>query len=351
MSNRNADRLKYKVTLPLIIMLSLASVYLFHTIIIKQQKYALLHDSLNELATTAFRIMNDRNGDSYDLNRLKTLGRELGEYNDAGTPAAILKENSTDLFPAVQDFISAAAEKDRSGMNTAARRMDISLSAVLLKMQKEFKAESSFMIKTEYAVLFLICICAALHLFIVDKPMYRQLRQTVREKEVCNSTIRKLAERDTLTNLPGRMKFHEDSEREVATCIRYGSDLALIKMDICNFKKINQDHGQKAGDRLLALFARTVRKHLRRPDSFFRVGGDKFIILAPHTDLENARRLTEKINRIVETDKSLHEIPFAINSGIAACGPEDSADSLLKKVDQALEQAKKYSPGSVYTQP
>ncbi|GKT31295.1 GGDEF domain-containing protein, partial [Aduncisulcus paluster] len=100
--------------------------------------------------------------------------------------------------------------------------------------------------------------------------MREELVRCAREKEVSKSTIKKLAERDTLTNLPGRMKFYEEAERAVSSAT-----------------------------------------------SFFRVGGDKFIILAPHTSVANAKNLTDKINKLVSTTKLLRHIPFMMNTGIA----------------------------------
>ncbi len=351
MRHSEANQLRYKITLPLIMILSLTAAYFFHNIIIEQREYNDLHDNLTEIKLNAYDIFNTETGTKYDMRRMQTLVEQLEAYPEQGRFHKYIHHENTDLFNKAESFMAAVTDEDRSGVTISLKNLDESLAMALNDAYQIHKDDANRKIKLEYGILFVICLLVAVHFFLVDTPMKEELIRNAREKEASKTTIRKLAERDTLTNLPGRMKFYEDSEREVAAATRYGSDLALIKMDIHKFKKINQKHGQKAGDKLLAAFARTVRKHLRRPDSFFRVGGDKFIVLAPHTSLKNAQNLAEKITQLINTNKNLRVIPFNINTGIAACSPEDNAETLLKKVDLALNESKKYGAGAVYTHP
>ncbi|WP_432736868.1 GGDEF domain-containing protein [Maridesulfovibrio sp. FT414] len=351
MRHRDANKLRYRITLPLIIVLSLAAVYFFHTIIIEHRNYNDLRSRLSEIQLTAYEILNDKTGTGYDLHRLRTLVEELQNYPESGRFYRALNNESTALLPSAEAFMDATGADNNSALPGTLDNLDRALRSVLDEIRNDFKPEAANQIKIEYGLLFMISLMVLIHYIFINYPMRQELARNVRENETCNSTIRKLAERDTLTNLPGRMKFYEDSEREIAAATRYGSDLTLIKMDIHNFKEINRQHGQKAGDKLLAGFARTVRKHLRRPDSFFRVGGDKFIILAPHTNMKNAQNLAEKIGKLIDSDKTLKVIPFNVNTGIATCSPDDTAESLLKKVDLALTESKKYGAGAVYTHP
>ncbi|WP_320170214.1 GGDEF domain-containing protein [Maridesulfovibrio sp.] len=347
MRQKKINGIRYKLTLPLIIIMSLAAVYLFHTIIIDGRNYSSLRSGLLEIKLNTYETAFSDSATGYDLHRLKGLVNEFENYPDNRKEQLFPENTAEDFFQAAQQFMQATESGDKDTVSGSAKTLDRIIDRILLESGKKFKAETGSRVKIEYGLLFLICVFAVVHFMLVDKPMRNELLRSLREKEICNSTIRKLAERDTLTNLPGRMKFYEESEREISSAARYGSDLTLIKMDISNFKDINLKHGQKAGDKLLAGFARTVRKHLRRPDSFFRVGGDKFIILAPHTTVKNALNLAEKIDRIIKTDRALLKIPFSLNTGIAACTAEDTAETLLEKVDAALKKAKQDGPGSV----
>ncbi|WP_421902521.1 GGDEF domain-containing protein [Maridesulfovibrio sp.] len=350
---QDAARLRYKITLPLILVLALAALYLFHTILIERKNLIDTQNLLSGLRTTAVEMLTAPEGLSHDstIQIFNSIIEELQNYPEDSRLSNLLDNENSNLFGSADIFLKAITSGDNKATTAAARKLDSSISMVsgdICKISDYFHVNR---VKYEYGILFLICILVALHHFLVDRPMHEELIRCAREKEVSKSTIKKLAERDTLTNLPGRMKFYEESEKAVSTATRYGSDLALIKMDIHDFKTINQKHGQKAGDKILAGFARVVRKNLRRPDSFFRVGGDKFIILAPHTSVTNAKNLTEKINKLISTTKSLKAVPFTMNTGIAMCEHGETGESLLKKVDLALNESKKYGPGTVYTHP
>ncbi|WP_320175137.1 GGDEF domain-containing protein [Maridesulfovibrio sp.] len=350
---QDAARLRYKITIPIILVLTLAALYLFHTILIERKNLLDTQNLLSGLRTTAVEILTAPAETTHEstLKIFKSILEELQSYPADIRLANLLDNEDSKLFFSAENFLKAAASGNSKALTVAMRELDSSIGMVTVDINKISDNFHVNMVKYEYGILFLICILAALHHFLVDSPMREELIRCAREKEVSKSTIKKLAERDTLTNLPGRMKFYEEAEKAVSTATRYGSDLALIKMDIHDFKTINQIHGQKVGDKILAGFARVVRKNLRRPDSFFRVGGDKFIILAPHTNVTNAKNLTEKINKLISTAKILKPVPFMMNTGIAMCGHEDSGESLLKKVDLALNESKKYGPGTVYTHP
>ena len=350
---QDANRLYYKITLPLIFLLAMAALYLFHNLLIERKNYTDTQSLLISLHATAGEIMTnpDSMGTDSASGSFSAILDTLRKYPKENRLTKLLDNDDSTLFFAADNFLRAVKSGNQDAMNKTMRKLASSLGMVSSDISKASNKYHVNLVKYEYVFLFLICILTVVHYYLVDSPMREELKRCAREKEVSKSTIRKLAERDTLTNLPGRMKFYEESEKSISTAIRYGSELAYIKMDIHGFKSINQKHGQKTGDKILAGFARVVRKNIRRPDSFFRVGGDKFIIIAPHTDAANAKGLTEKINKIISQTKSLKVVPFLINAGIAMCDHDDSSESLLKKLDTALTESKKYGPGAVYTHP
>ena len=91
--------------------------------------------------------------------------------------------------------------------------------------------------------------------------------------------------RDPLTGLGNHRAFHEELDRQVAAALRYDVPLSLLLIDIDEFKSINDTRGHANGDRVLRGFGAMLNNALRRADRAFRVGGDEFAVLLPHTDL------------------------------------------------------------------
>ncbi len=96
------------------------------------------------------------------------------------------------------------------------------------------------------------------------------------------------ATRDGLTDLPNQRAFEEELPDAVAAAMRYGDPLALMLLDVDDFKLINDRHGHPQGDTILRVIAGVLRSS-RPGDRPYRVGGDEFALLLAHTDAEGAR--------------------------------------------------------------
>jgi diguanylate cyclase (GGDEF)-like protein len=107
----------------------------------------------------------------------------------------------------------------------------------------------------------------------VFEDVTEQLR--VAEQLMC------LAERDPLTNLYNRRRFHEELERMLADARRHGESVGLLAIDLDGFKPVNDLYGHQAGDEVLIGLANAVGAVVRRNEMFFRMGGDEFAILVP----------------------------------------------------------------------
>jgi diguanylate cyclase (GGDEF)-like protein len=148
---------------------------------------------------------------------------------------------------------------------------------------------------------------------------------------------------DGLTQAYNRRYFDEALEREFNRSRRYTRELSLVVLDIDFFKKVNDTYGHLTGDSLLRQLAAAIKPKLRRDDVFARTGGEEFGVLLPEITLAGARLIAEKIRRIVETSSFRHEqlvVPCTVSLGVAVLGAEDSAESLYKRADERLYEAK-----------
>lgn len=123
--------------------------------------------------------------------------------------------------------------------------------------------------------------------------------EDVTEQRRAAAALVKMAERDPLTNLYNRRRFHEELDRMIAEASRRQTQLGLLLFDLDGFKPVNDKHGHQAGDEVLVKLAREVGAVVRRNEMFFRLGGDEFGVLAPDTDEQAltglARRIGERV--------------------------------------------------------
>lgn len=150
---------------------------------------------------------------------------------------------------------------------------------------------------------------------------------------------------DSLTGLPNRALLEDRLEQAVAVCGRTGRCLAVMLLDLDNFKAVNDTLGHYIGDNLLTEVAQRLSGILRKADTLARLGGDEFVVVAGNLhDCRDAALIAEEIvSRMNEPFQiSGHEIFVTVSIGIAACPTDgDTFESLLKKADIAMYHAKK----------
>lgn len=150
--------------------------------------------------------------------------------------------------------------------------------------------------------------------------------------------------RDQLTGLGNHRAFHEDLDRLVATAMAEGAPIALLLIDLDEFKQLNDSHGHAAGDRALRGFGRLLSIGLRRSDRAYRVGGDEFAVIMPATDFESARMMGRRLLAQALQPAMQHEDlqSLSFSGGVAAI-PDPAADRarLYSMADGALYAAKR----------
>jgi len=154
----------------------------------------------------------------------------------------------------------------------------------------------------------------------------------------------RLSRIDPLTGVATRRAFGGALEHHVGEARRNGRPLAMLVLDLDQFKQVNDQHGHEAGDRALRHVAGTLRASLRATDLATRLGGEEFAILLTNTTADQAHRVAEKIRNEIESNPVSYQdqaIRLTISGGIAQFGP-DGADlrSLIGRADEYLYNAK-----------
>jgi protein-histidine pros-kinase len=174
-------------------------------------------------------------------------------------------------------------------------------------------------------------------LFVV---LNRVLARSVLEPiETSSSEWRELAIKDPLTGVLNRRSFEEQT-RKLIESHAGRAPLAMVAVDIDHFKRINDRYGHAVGDAVLKEFARRLLQASKRRDCLFRLGGEEFALLLPHTDMHAASAFAEVLRR------SLDATPFdgagrlSASFGVATLMPGDTLDSLIRRADRALYEAK-----------
>lgn len=167
-----------------------------------------------------------------------------------------------------------------------------------------------------------------------------QNKMTESNLKEANSKLHKMAMTDELTGAFNRRMIVEAINNEIKRSKRLDSIFSLIMFDIDHFKMINDNFGHDAGDFVLKRLAQMVKNRIRVIDIFGRWGGEEFIIVLPSTELESTIILAEDL-RIKLSQLDLEGIGRVTASfGIATYEEGDSIDSIVKKVDNKMYQAK-----------
>ncbi len=151
---------------------------------------------------------------------------------------------------------------------------------------------------------------------------------------------------DALTGLHNRGWLDDAFDREIQRSERDELPLALIMIDVDDFKNYNDDYGHLAGDRVLITVAEAIRSPLRPNDLVARFGGEEFAVLLPETTVKNAKIIAERLRkRVSKADTGTLEnkqLPaVTISLGIAGRQPGYSLDMMIAAADVAMYHAKR----------
>lgn len=144
---------------------------------------------------------------------------------------------------------------------------------------------------------------------------------------------------DTLTNIYNRTYFNSTIKSKIKCAHRYSHQFGLIILDIDHFKRVNDSYGHSMGDKVLINIANTLKDNIRENDIIARWGGEEFVILLPHTQIDDAYLLAEKLRVFVEKN-SFIDNKITVSSGVGIYNKKESVKEFFEKIDNALYTAK-----------
>lgn len=153
--------------------------------------------------------------------------------------------------------------------------------------------------------------------------------------------VSSIALKDSLTGFFNRHILDTVLAKEISRMKRYKYKTVLLMMDLDNFKKVNDNHGHLIGDEVLMHFSRVVKTNLRESDYAFRYGGEEFLILLPHTDLEGAKIVAERIRKQVENYNFPVVKRITVSCGVKELTNLDNPYLDIEEADRKLYIAKR----------
>lgn len=165
----------------------------------------------------------------------------------------------------------------------------------------------------------------------------------IKELEEKLTQMSELVREDQLTGSLNRRGLDDVFEREADRADRRGTPMCAAMLDLDNFKKLNDTHGHAAGDEALIHVVRIVKQTLRSIDVIARYGGEEFLIVMPETTLDEAAKAMTRVQRELTTHfftANDQRLFITFSAGVALRAPHEPQDSVLKRADKAMYEAK-----------
>lgn len=264
----------------------------------------------------------------------KSLTKALGESERA---KGLVEECAEELSSVKEDLKQELAEGDPSAVVENA-------------LEKSEAAES----KAQDASEKLSIVNRALEDEVKERQVLEKRLATATEQE---EAARHAAFHDPLTGLPNRALFNDRLEHGLAQAQRHGWGLAVMFVDLDNFKTINDSYGHGAGDGVLRTIGERLKESTRGGDTVSRYGGDEFLFLLMEIqDKQPISLIAEKVMNAIQTPCDVNARDITTQKVSASIGisifPKDgtTADDLVKSADKAMYQAKRNNTGYAFAE-
>lgn len=186
-------------------------------------------------------------------------------------------------------------------------------------------------------------VCKRNSVYFDGTPVIVGIDHHVTQWRLVERELNRLAMEDSLTGISNRRHFQNDAQQALARARRHHEMLSLLMLDIDHFKEINDRWGHQAGDQVLVEMGQRILASMRNTDLPARWGGEEFVILMPHSGLNDALAIGERLRQRMANDPVIvpnGEIRVFISIGVTQWEPEQSLEDLVARADMALYSAK-----------
>lgn len=169
-----------------------------------------------------------------------------------------------------------------------------------------------------------------------DDSKHREAKQKIEELE-------ELALLDSLTEIGNRRYIEMNLQSSLYELQRYGWPFGVLFIDIDYFKEFNDLYGHSTGDEVLRMVAKTLQNNMRSFDFLGRWGGEEFMAVIVNVEEEGLMTIAHRLRHLIETSslrKTNGDLRVTISIGATAAHPEDTIDSITRRVDQLLYETK-----------
>lgn len=165
----------------------------------------------------------------------------------------------------------------------------------------------------------------------------QRLERIVQER---TNELEHLAKTDRLTGLYNRDRLEEVLKQEQYRADRYQSSFAIVKLDLDNFQRVNEEYGHDTGDRVIMEIAALIKDFCREADSVCRWSGEEFMIVLPESNLDGAYLMADNLRARIETHHFSDIDALTASFGVDMYQEGENINDLFRRVDQALRNAK-----------
>jgi diguanylate cyclase (GGDEF)-like protein/PAS domain S-box-containing protein len=174
-----------------------------------------------------------------------------------------------------------------------------------------------------------------------NRQQMRQLELARRELQETAAKLSRVATTDALTSVHNRASFQKRLEEEISRGRRYATPLSLLMIDVDHFKQYNDTFGHAEGDKALQAVAKLLRDIARGTDIVARYGGEEFSVILPHTDVDGAIAVAERVRKVIE-EHTWTKRAVTASIGAATLGDSDlDGMKMIKQADAAMYRSKR----------
>jgi len=177
-------------------------------------------------------------------------------------------------------------------------------------------------------------------LLTTNKSLEDRVVQKSEELKEATDQLEELDRTDTLTDIHNRYSIMKILDTEVDRAKRYGNPLIVFMYDVDHFKRVNDTHGNRAGDDILYNLTKVVKDSLRDVDIVGRYGGAEFLVIMPSTLLSDAIEVTQRVCETVSNHKFGQINQLTISIGLVELHKDETMDMLFTRADRLLHKSK-----------